>query len=161
MSALNRYADVFIALCYGLCFIFGTSGNLFSVHHFLNEPRNLPTLLYRLISMNDTLICMIFTIPVMFSIATRQPMMFASHLICTIWRVLFDSFALYAVFLVSVMSISRSYSMMFPFRRINMKKVLIGAVSYLIWTLLLQLIYRVSHKSCYNFDSEYLQNQTR
>ena len=131
----NTAADIFIAICYGLCFLTGISGNIVSLRYFLSEPRTLSILLYRVIAMNDILIS-IFALPVMFAIATRSPMMFSSEFICTVWGILSKGFVYISVFLVCVMSISRTYSLVFPFRRINNKKVMIGVVCYLTFVIL-------------------------
>ena len=131
----NHYADIFIAICYGVCFLVGISGNIVSLRYFLSEPRTLSNLLYRVISMNDIWISNM-AFPVMLSIANRKPMMFSSAIFCSIWGALWKVFLQISVCLVCIMSISRTYTMMFPFRRINKKWIQIGFVCYMVFLII-------------------------
>lgn len=136
----NQYGDICIAACYGSCFLFGISGNIVSLRYFLSKPRRLSILLYRMIALNDIMINTL-GFPVMLSIATRQPMMFGSYFICTIWATFWDIFSFFSVFLVCMMSTTRAYHMALPFRRINTRRIMIFVSSYLTCLVLYKLLF--------------------
>ena len=160
MDSPSRVADIFIAICYGVCFVVGISGNGVSLRYFLSGPRKLSILLYRSISINDILISIII-FPDMSSIATREPVMFTSRIFCTIWGVCWDVCVYLSTFLVCVMSISRTYTMVFPFRKLDKKKIMIGIVCYIIFLILYRCLLLLITKYVYDSESCFCSSDSR
>ena len=139
LDSPNPTADIFIAICFGACTLFGLPANIASLSYFISQPRKLFNLLYRMISMNDIFVTT-FAFPVMLSMATRQEMMFGSHVVCTVWGMFWKVFSYLSVCLVGVMSISRTYILIYPLGRINKRNLLTCVVCYIVFLILYRSI---------------------
>ena len=125
----QEYRTDWINLLYGslcvLCFLLGTTFNSCSLYYFLRKPRHLSTLVYIAITTTDIGICFI-TAPVAVSyLSNRAPVMFGSVVFCQIWGFLWNALARMSVFLVAVLSISRTFSLKYPFKQVS-KKLIVG-----------------------------------
>ena len=109
-------------------FLFGTPLNLLSLYYFCRKPKHLSTLVYIPITLVDLLICLLAG-PVAYSYLTeREPGIFSFLVFCQLWGTLWNATARLSVFLVAVLSISRTLSMRYPFRRISKRKI-VGLIS--------------------------------
>ncbi|XP_063695016.1 type-2 angiotensin II receptor-like [Bolinopsis microptera] len=125
----QQYRNDWINLLYGficvLCFLLGTTLNSWSLYYFLRKPRHLSTLVYIAITTTDIGIC-VLSLPVSISyLSNRAPGAFGSVAFCQIWGVLWNALARMSVFLVAVLSISRTFSLKYPFKPVS-KKMIVG-----------------------------------
>ena len=125
----QQYRNDWINLLYGficvLCFLLGTTLNSWSLYYFLRKPRHLSTLVYIAITTTDIGIC-VLSLPVSISyLSNRAPGAFGSVAFCQVWGVLWNALARMSVFLVAVLSISRTFSLKYPFKPVS-KKMIVG-----------------------------------
>ena len=126
-------------ITYGTVFILsgvaGLLGNFLSCLFFRNKPRDLSSLLYQLITLNDFLIsCLIFPAGVCF-LRNRSPGVFQDDIFCKSWTLLWYVAARLSVFLVVVLTVSRTVSIVRPLRGVSVKWVVISIVIYLLYLL--------------------------
>ena len=111
----------------------GIPGNLASLIYFLSRGRDIPTRLYTLLSFIDAILC-IFILPVGLSLAyNRDPVMFGWPVFCTLWGAVWTWAPYMSVFLIAVLSITRTLVLLNPLRIISKTKVIIVVWLYGIW----------------------------
>ena len=123
-EAYRRY-DVLIALILMLCLLIGLPGNLVSLF-FYSCRRDFASLIYSCICGLDVFISLI-SIPVMISLFNhRMPGILANQIFCVGWNVVFYFLARMSMFLVMLLSVSRTIAIVFPFYQMR-KKVFLAA----------------------------------
>ena len=116
--------DVFLGI---VCVVFismGIPGNLILFKHFLKQKKDLPTILYLLISFNDLLTTTTVVPSAISFIDHRAPHLFGIALFCQGWGLVWTIIPFISVFLVSVLSITRTIVLIKPLVVINKKLVL-------------------------------------
>ena len=117
-----------ILLC---CFICGTVGNTLSLLYFTARGRGSSAQIYRFITSND-IVTSILMLPMSLSyFSHRAPVMFSNSEFCDLWGVLWNIIARYSIFLVAVLSISRTLSLFTPFFRLKTWKIVTLMCCYL------------------------------
>ena len=128
-----RKADITLAVICLTVFAVGVPGNIAALFHFISRGRDLPTRLYTLLSLIDSMLC-IFILPVGLSFAyNRDPVMFGWPLFCTLWGAVWTWAPYMSVFLIAVLSITRTLVLLNPLRIISKTKVIVIVVFYGIW----------------------------
>lgn len=124
-------------IAYGItclaCFIFGTIGNGMALIYFLTKSKDVPTLIYNTIVIVDVIIS-VLVLPIGVSFFdNRNAVFFANSLFCDIWAFMWTTLSRMSVFLVALLSVTRAYSLMFPFKTIKKRTVgiIIGSVGIL------------------------------
>ena len=113
----NRAADITNGVICFLCFLIGTTGNTASFLYFFSKKRDIPRLLYLLITATDTVIS-VTVLPVGVSyLFSRAPGMFGSEFLCNAWIYSWYGATKFSIFLVICLCVSRTYSLMRPFKR--------------------------------------------
>ena len=109
-----------------LCFTLGTSGNLLSLSYFLTKTRDIPTTLYTIISVVDVLVSLlVLPLGLPYVLDNRYGWLLeTSRVVCTTWGMLWYTCTILSVFLVAVMSISRTAHLVWPFKTQNKGLVL-------------------------------------
>ena len=164
--------DAIIGSIYCFCFVFGTIANSTSLIYFLKEKpgrgrnKGYMTSLYRLISMNDTLICFLVLPIVIVSFSKyRDPVFFANSEFCTVWGLLWNVFPILSVFLVAILSFSRTVLMIYPLKLLDIKIPVIFLATFFTVLVIEKLIAEFStYGPNYTYWSRhmvcYLQNTT-
>ena len=132
-----------------LCSLLGTFGNIISFFYFKSKKRDISSVIYMLITINDIIIS--FTVlPVGISfLSQRQPgILFGDKYGCILWDGTWRTTVPLSVFLVICLCSTRTVSMLRPFRRQKMKHLIIGISLYLI--ILLSRIFIIH---CFSIDS--------
>ena len=135
-STAQSRSDKVLGTVLILCVLFGTAANVQSLRYFLStKKRNLSTLLYQTICCLDLCTCSLPSLPVAVSLfLNRRPVLFNSSALCLIWWLLFRVLHLGSMFLVMLLSVSRTLSMKLPFFRLSKRWVFstfLGFVSIL------------------------------
>ena len=105
-------------------------GNIFALKYFLSRKRDLPTQIYLLTSITDIIVCST-SFPVLVSfLYKREPVMFSNQTFCALWGLLWDALPIFPVFLVLVLSISRTIIIVNPFAIIKKKIVMLVIAVY-------------------------------
>ena len=114
-----------------LCFLCGTVGNCLSLLYFTTRGRGSCAHIYRFITSND-IVTSLLMLPMFVSyFSSRHPVFFSSSVLCDIWGVMWNITARYSVFLVAVLSISRTLSLFLPFMRLKTRTVVVVMCCYL------------------------------
>lgn len=111
-------------------------GNLVALRYFKNHRKDLPTILYILITVVDIFSCSTCLPTAVSYIYDRQPMWYGNTVFCYGWGMLWAIIPFVSVFLVAVLSITRTISLVNPLRQIKMKKVMIFVTGYCLYLLL-------------------------
>ncbi|XP_063679990.1 tachykinin-like peptides receptor 86C [Bolinopsis microptera] len=116
--------DVFLGI---VCVVFisvGIPGNLILFRHFLKQKKDLRTILYLLISFNDLLTTTTAFPSAVSFIDHREAHLFGITMFCQSWGLVWTIIPFISVFLVSVLSITRTIVLINPLVVINRKFVL-------------------------------------
>ena len=121
----NIHADhIFGMLCI-FSFVIGAIGNSLALSQFLMKKKDVPTIIYIAAVVVDIIIS-ILVLPIAVSLyADRKKMFFGNGILCDIWAFLWTTLLRMSVFIVAVLSLSRTYSLAFPFSRVK-KEFIIG-----------------------------------
>ena len=120
-----RELDLFLATLHLFCFVFGTMGNINAFRYFASQRKELSTCIYLCISLNDTVVSLL-TIPVAVSyIGHRDPILFALPGFCTFWGSINTVVPHLSVFMVAVLSLTRTHSLIFPLKKFRKRSILI------------------------------------
>ena len=117
IAPLHSYipaVDHFLSgICF-LCVLLGLPANISTLIYFIRQKKDLPTRLYLVLSLVDILTC--FTlIPTGISFAMdRQPVLFGNDLFCQLWGIVWVIVPFLSVYLVCVLSISRTITLLNP-----------------------------------------------
>ena len=117
--------DIFLGTICFLCMAVGVPGNIITLRHFLRQKKDLPTILYLLISSNDLTITSTLFPTALSLLSSRRPGVFGLHVFCQWWGLLWTILPFISVFLVAVLSITRSLVLMRPLVEIKKRVVFI------------------------------------
>ena len=137
-STFSRYGDQAQGSALVLCFAFGVIGNILAVNHFFRMRRKDKSgtnqaffnIMYIAIGITDVLICFsILPVIHMFFNARNSPF-FLNHYFCVAWGLLWEILPFFSVFLVMILSISRTMTLFQPTRQLNKRLALKFIVCY-------------------------------
>ena len=134
-----------------LCFIFGTLGNIFSFLYFKSKKRDISNVIYMLITANDIVVS-ITVLPVGISFLSQgQPgLIFGNKYGCAVWDCTWRVTVSFSVFLVLCLCITRTMSMLRPFK--------IQKIRYLLIALMIYFVINLARTLIWNFlDSAWVQ----
>ena len=95
--------------------------------YFLKKKKDVPTIIYASVVVVDMLIS-ILVFPIGVSIFdSRQLVFFHSQVFCDVWAFVWTTLSRMSVFLVGLLSVSRAYSLTFPFHNVK-KSMVIGII---------------------------------
>ena len=127
-----RTCDTLIALLLLLCLFIGLPGNLLSFL-FYTKRSDFPSLIYSVVCGVDVITSVIH-IPVMFSLFDfRKPGLFSNEIFCVAWNVVLYFQARMSMFLVMVLSVSRTIAIVYPFYRMSKKVFLVSLALFTLY----------------------------
>lgn len=130
---INTSIDITLSVICFIVFLVGTPGNLLAMFYFISCGRDLPTRLYTLLSFIDFIIS-IFILPVGLSLVqARDPVMFGWPPFCTLWGLVWTWAPYMSVFLIAVLSITRTLVLLNPLRIISKRLVMVIVGLYGVW----------------------------
>ena len=132
----SSHMDILYGTICFLIFLIGTSGNIFSLSYFISKKRDISNVIYRCITVTD-LILSVAVLPVGISFCSqRKPgLIFGNVYTCSAWTYLWRVCLGTSYFLVMCLSISRTLSLLRPFKRQKVRYFLLAKVGYLMGTL--------------------------
>ena len=136
-----------------LC-VCGVPANIMAFLLFLRRPKDLPTRIYLFTTSVDAITCLTVT-PTGYSLLTqtRQPGIFGYELFCQMWGVLWVIIPFLSVFLVSVLSITRTIVLRNPLCKVKKSHITYTIVVYAVY-LFLRIIIPIINGSAYFIFSE-------
>ena len=124
-----RVYDCLLATGLCLCFLIGLPGNCLSVTYFIrSKKQNLPTLLY-ITACSIDIFTGVFHFPVTINLLNkRNPGLLGNKVFCGIWYFTFLNLQIMSMFVVMMLSVTRTIVIVFPFYKIRKRTILITIV---------------------------------
>lgn len=113
------------------CFIIGFPGSLINFSYFFSLKRNLSNVQNLMISGTDSVITFLLLFNALSKFSYGHPMMFQFTWFCVMWGITWNASIRFSVFLVAVLNVTRTASLVNPFLRIKIKTVVVPSVLYL------------------------------
>ena len=129
--------DAGVGLLLITCFVLGAVGNTLALGYFLSGKRTTSNILYLSIVAVDLVSIGLALCPGLSHFEHRDPLLLSSPLFCNLWGVFFFVSSRLSVFLVAVLSVSRTVSLLSPFTADRRSHVL---TPILVYTALLFLV---------------------
>ena len=157
-QAFNKAADMTYGSICCLFFFIGTVGNLISFMYFKSKRRDISNVIYMIITGNDILIS-IAILPVGISLSSnRQPgPWFSSEYGCVAWMYLWHVSVSLSIFLVICLSATRTIALLRPFKRQNIKYLILSVITYLMLILLLNIRVHMYEFTHIDYSSDFLR----
>ena len=135
--------DIIYGTICSLNFLIGTLGNIISFCFFKSKRRDISNVIYKFITVNDIVVS-ITVLPIgVCYLSARQPgLIFGYQHRCLVWMYFWKLSIGLSVFLVMCLSISRTISLMNPFKRQKINHFIAAAIAYLI--LIVAVLTRIS-----------------
>ena len=153
MDYFNHAADVTYGSILFLCFLLGTVGNIVSFLYFKAKKRDISSVIYILITANDLVVSVII-VPVGISLLSeRSPgIVFGTSLSCKAWYYLWQIAVAQSIFLVLCLSITRTLSLIRPFRKQKIRYLLIAIVLNFLLILAITIVVHVQDGAWIGFS---------
>ena len=149
----HRAGDILLSIPYVICLLVGVPSNFSALIYFLRKKRDLPTYLYILSSFND-MITNFCVIPIIASLwQGRRPALFSVSTVCTINGILIKMQASFSVFLVLVLSVTRSLVLVRPFMEISTRRVLYVVAVYGVYLVLQQFVPLITGSTTFHYTN--------
>ena len=137
-----RIYDTILAVTLFLCTVVGLPGNLLSLIFFCSANRRGSSFIYTMVATIDICTC-VFHLPSMIALYSgRKPGIFGNKTFCVTWMVAFTYVQLMSMFLVMLLSVSRTITLIFLRYQVK-KKFLVAA--FLAYTCFLNLWHIIAH----------------
>ena len=135
--------------------IVGVPGNLIAFIHFVKDKDKISSFLYRCISASDFVTCLLMVPKIATSFNPNDAWIFENQFICESWNMLWKVSYKFSLFSVLVLSMLRSYCLLFPFKRVRntLVKLLIG--SYLLLLILEESLLKVFLNFVCHYDPKF------
>ena len=142
-----RICDVLLATVLCVCFLVGFPGNILSLRYFLSKPgRSLSDNLYIASCCIDSVTSIVHLPAAAVLFNQRNPGIMDNPTFCSFWYLTFLFLQQMSMFLVLLMSVSRTLAIMFPFFRINKRAVILSIPVYAVY---ITLSYSVTYFSAF------------
>ena len=133
-----------VEVLYGLiavvCSAVGTCGNAFALVYFISKRKDIATIIYIFITIVDIIICLL-VLPIGLSYFNeRDRVLFGNRFVCNAWGHIWSIMTQFSVFFVALLSITRTVSIVCPFRIISKKLVINIIVLYFVIQLIVLLV---------------------
>ena len=127
--------------------------NLLPPRYFLTKTRDIPTSIYIMISAADIMISiLVLPLAIPYLPYNRQGWLLeTSPVFCTIWGMLWYVLLVLSIFLVAMLSITRTIQIVCPFRNLR-KKAVIGVILGYLVVLIVQSTIPMWFKKIYEYD---------
>ena len=142
------------ALCVA-CLLLGAPSNLTALIYFSKKrSRDTPTLLYVTITLTDTVTCVLVTPVAITLFLGRSPGMFGSFTACNVWGLLWEIQPYYSVFLVFMLTILRTVSLVKPLFVIKTRRVFAVLIGYYLFLLVRFIVGLAANLGRYRYEAK-------
>ena len=148
------WADILLCFAYILCLIVGVPGNLVAVKYFIREGR-MTSYLFLSTAVVDLLALAVKSIPISISlIYHRQPGMYSNNVACNVLGMFQNGTIMASVFIVAVLSSTRTYSLVFPLKIFKRRRVGVCMVVYFLILTVHEVLPVLLNKLQFTYSSE-------
>ena len=134
-GTFNAAADIAYGLYCCLSFAIGTFGNLISFLHFKSKRRDIASLLYMFITGTDLVISILVLFTGLSYLSEREPgKVFGNEYGCAVWIHTINVSLNFSVFLTVCLSVSRTLSLLYPFKQQKVRYMVIVVTGFLLAT---------------------------
>ena len=139
----NNIADFILGCLYVVCFSLGIPGNLLALIFFTRDKcksnrREFFRILFVMLTLIHLVACLTLPPIIDFMFHNRHPNLFRYTWFCSIWGMLWEVIPFYSVFIVAIMSISRTLSIISPLKPLHLDMLIASCVSYLLLIIILK-----------------------
>ncbi|KAL5257890.1 hypothetical protein ACHWQZ_G012739 [Mnemiopsis leidyi] len=146
--------DYLIAGTMILCTLAGAPTNILALKYFLSKKkRDLATSLYIAICVVDTATCFTHLPVTLVLLKGRVPVLFNVVAVCASWKLLFSFLQQFSMFLVALMSVSRTLAIVLPFYRVSKRTCIIALNFYLAVLIIIDCVESGLSELWYDSDS--------
>ena len=132
----NRAADVTYGSICCLSFVIGTFGNTVSFLYFKAKKRDISSVIYMMITANDAVISLaVLPVGISFWLQRRPGYLLGNEYGCAVWFYVWTITVSLSIFLVICLSITRTISLLTPFKKHRTQTLTIAVVAYLVFQL--------------------------
>ena len=142
------------ALCL-TCLLLGTPSNLTALIYFSKKrARDTPTLLYVVITLTDTVTCVLVTPVAVTMFSGRNPGVFGSFTLCNVWGLLWEIQPYYSVFLVFMLTVLRTVSLVKPLFVIKTRRVFAVLIGYYLFLVVRFIVGLAANQGRYRYEAK-------
>ena len=150
----HYWADILLCAVYLLCLAVGVPGNLVAIKYFLREGR-MTSYLFLSTAVVDLLALAVKSVPISVSlIFHRQPMFYSNDIACHVIGMFQNGTIMASVFIVAVLSSTRTYSLVFPLKIFRRRTVLVCMVVYFSVLVVHEVLPVLLNKLHFTYSSE-------
>ena len=149
--------DTLIAVILSLCTVVGLPGNLFALTYFYSASRrDFSSFIYIIVCGIDIWTCLVH-LPVTIALFnTRTPGIFDENIFCVAWIVVFYYLQKMSMFLVMLMSVSRTITLIYLRYKIKKKFLLTAFLAYTVffitWEIIIYIFGGSDHNQRYSYS---------
>ena len=148
------WADTFLSSIYIISFLIGIPGNIVAMKYFMKEQK-LSSYLFLSTALVDVVGLTVKCIPISVSLLHgRESKMYTNDVACNILGMLQNATIMASVFIVAVLSSTRTYSLLRPLSRVNKKAVICLMLVYFTVLSLHELLPVALGKLKFSYSSE-------
>ena len=156
-EVFNKDADIVCGTILIIITMLGTPGNALSLYYFFSKRRDVSAIIYICITTVDTVLCLCAFPVALAYFNDRNPTMFASLAFCNIWHLIYKTFSSMSIFCVAMLSITRTFFLLQPFKSISKRAVVAVLVSYFLFQCVASTTIYWEKGGLYNYFSAYAE----
>ena len=152
----NPPLDIFFGVACITCFVFGTLGNLAAFTFFKFSTENVPHTIYKIITLADMYICAcVLPVGACYLMERSPGIVFGNGVMCHIWGYIWNICGRMSIFLVVVLSTTRTLTILRPFYLLKIKAVVAAILVYILLLLTQLLVMDFFQGAHIKFDEHY------
>ena len=152
---LNNNLDITYGTICIFCFTIGFPANILSFIFFHKKSNDLPCTLYKFNAINDSIICFITVSMAHPFLNERSPGFVNSNSVtCLLLSYLWIMSMRLSIYLVIVITLSRSLALVFPFRKVPLVPILVSIIIYGIFVIGQYFVSQIVGKVDYGYFSD-------